>query len=835
MNKKILIAIFLVGIFIIFGYSYSVSAEALKETFSATTYDNFFIKKLHSDGSGKYKKLSKITRKSDGHFVYCVQPWVDLTESEEYDINISNQAEILGVSSSIWKRISQIAYYGYGYQNHTDERWYGITQLMIWQTVDSTGSFYFTKSLNGVEDNSYDWMKNEIENLIKNHYISPDFGMNELTINIGETVSLPDYNNILNSFELTQNNSNANISISDNKLNIAGIRNGEVIVELKKNYDTNFLDTTPILYNHINAQSIISRGKPDPVYAKLKIKVIGARVNIEKLDSKTLLTTPRGDGSFKGAIYGIYTENDEEIGKVTIQDNSIGISDYLPALGKYYLKEIKNSIGYQLDETKYYFEVSSENLNPTVKVYETAIERKVEIFKVFANNTTTILKGEPNITFEFYLKSSMKLYETATTDEEGRLTVTLPYGTYIVKQVNTTPNYEKVHDFEIIVDDSSNDTITKVISNATISSKIKLIKKDKETNQTIKLAGIKFKIKNLDNNEYICQNITYPTQNKICVYETDYNGEFITPYALQLGNYQIEELEQQMIDGYLWNSTPLKFTISKDSNFIYDSDYGVIFEVSFFNEPVHGSLEIKKIGEKLIINNNTFKYEEIKLDGVSYNLYANGNIYSKNGSLIYKDRELVASFVTKDGGYYKLDKLHLGDYCLVEQSTVGNHVLDKDEHCFSIKYKNQYTKTVIVGLELKNYLQKGDFEFTKVDLSSSNPLPNTKIRIYTNNDNEERKLIFEGVTDNNGKIIIKDLFTGKFVMYEVEAPEGYILNSEPMNFEILENGKVVKSTMTNEKMIKVPNTGIDNRKISNVIGIIFILSSLYYIVYDKKK
>lgn len=835
MNKKILITILtIIGIFAILGYSYSVLAENLKETFSANIYADFYIKKLHSDGSGKYKKLSKITRNSDGHFVYCVQPWVDLTESDEYDINLSNQAEILGVSSDTWKRISQIAYYGYGYGNHTDERWYGITQLMIWQTVDPTGSFYFTKTLNGVEDNTYDWMKNEIENLISNHYITPNFNVDNVTIHIGEEISLQDYNDVLNNFELVQNNNNATISISENKLNITGIQNGSISITLKKNYDSNFLDTTPFLYNHVNAQSIISRGRPDPVTINLNINVVGAKVNVEKLDSKTLLPIPRGDGTFKNATYGIYTETDEKVGQVTIQDNSIGTSDYLPKLGRYYLKEEKSSLGYQLDTTKYYFEITADNLNPTVKVYETAIEREVEIFKVFADGSTTILTAEPNITFEFYLKSNMELYETATTNEKGRMSVTLPYGVYIVKQVNTTPNYEKVQDFEITIDNSSNDPITKIISNAGISAKFKLVKRDKDSNKVVEKAGIKFRIKNLDTDEYICQSITYPSQSKICVFETDKSGGFITPYALGLGNYQIEELENQTIDGYLWNSTPLKFSITKDSNFIYDDEYGVILELPFYNEQVRGELEINKFGEKLIIENNTFKYEEIKLDGVLYNLYANGNIYSQDGTLIYEDKELISSFITKDG-YYKITDMYLGSYCLVEQATVGNHILDKTEHCFSIEYKDQYTKTVLVKLKLKNYLQKGKLDFTKVDLTTGKLLSNTKIKIYTNNDNEEQQLIFEGKTDDLGKIIISNLFISKFIIYESEAPENYILNLEPTEFEIRENNQIIKVTMKNEKIVEVPNTSINDSKILDIMGVIFILSGIGYIVYDKRK
>ena len=257
-------------------------------------------------------------------------------------------------------------------------------------------------------------------------------------------------------------------------------------------------------------------------------------------------------------------------------------------------------------------------------------------------------------------------------------------------------------------------------------------------------------------------------------------------------------------------------------------------ELPFYNEQVRGELEINKFGEKLIIENNTFKYEEIKLDGVLYNLYANGNIYSQDGTLIYEDKELISSFITKDG-YYKITDMYLGSYCLVEQATVGNHILDKTEHCFSIEYKDQYTKTVLVKLELKNYLQKGELEFTKVNLTTGELLSNTKIKIYTNNDNEEQQLIFEGKTDDLGKIIISNLFISKFIIYESEAPENYILNLEPTEFEIRENNQIIKVTMKNEKIVEVPNTSINDSKILDIMGVIFILSGIGYIVYDKRK
>ena len=222
------------------------------------------------------------------------------------------------------------------------------------------------------------------------------------------------------------------------------------------------------------------------------------------------------------------------------------------------------------------------------------------MFKVYADSRTTILTAEPNITFEFYLKSNNQLYATGTTNKDGKLSVTLPFGTYVVKQKNTTEGYEKLADFEIKVENE--DTITKLLSNAEITAKLKLVKVDSNSKRMLVRDGIKFKIKNLDTGEYVCQNVTYPNQEKICVFETS-GGVFVTPYVLGQGNYQIEELEDQVIDGYLWNSEPLKFSINENSKFFYDEEFGVMLEVQFENTEVKGEVEVRKYGEQVVKEN----------------------------------------------------------------------------------------------------------------------------------------------------------------------------------------------------------------------------------------
>ena len=55
------------------------------------------------------------------------------------------------------------------------------------------------------------------------------------------------------------------------------------------------------------------------------------------------------------------------------------------------------------------------------------------------------------------------------------------------------------------------------------------------------------------------------------------------------------------------------------------------------------------------------------------------------------------------------------------------------------------------------------------------------------------EVVFTGVTDESGKIFINELEYGKYYILEKEAPEGYLLNTEKMYFEIKTNGEIVKA------------------------------------------
>lgn len=820
-NKYKLALMFFVSVFFMLAGYTEVSAATLTQT----PVDNWYYTRR---GGGKpYMSAQWNLYDLDGKTAYCIEPGVNITTSDyEGAIGWINSP----YSDEVNRKIQLYGYYGYNYPGHGNLRYRAAAQSLIWEATGGQIIEFWTERYGNGNFINLNAERNEILRLASTHYEVPTFDSDTKDAVIGETTTFTDTKGILSNFDVVKS-SDASVSINGNTLSVTPNVVGNITVVLKKKTYTQ--DPTIIFVGKdATSQKMGMFGVDDPVLVRVKLNVVGGSLKINKKDLDTKLSKPQGDATFKNAVYELLDENYNFITDLIIDDSFGAKTDKILSPNKIYiLREKTASEGYLLDKTEYRFKIDRDNLDIEMDVYEDVIEKTVNIYKVFADGSTTILKGEPNVSFEIYLKSTGEYYKTIKTDEKGFVSVKLPYGKWIFKQVSSTSGFEKVKDFEIVINNDSDEDITKIISNAEIKAKLKLIKVDSESRKILVRDGIKFRIKNLDTGEYVCQNVTYPGQKKICVFETK-DGMFITPYVLGYGNYQIEELEEQSIPGYVWNSVPLKFSIDENSKFIQDDEFGLMLEVQFENKEVKGEVEIKKVGEKLVIENGTFRYEEIELDGVHYDLIADGDIYAGDGTLIYKDKQLIKSFVTKDG-YFKLTNLYLGKYCLIETKTVGNHVLNSKPYCLEIKYKDQYTDTIKLIINQKNYLAKGDFELSKVDLSTGEPVEGALIEIYT----EDDILIYSGRTDKSGKLYVKGLESGKkYKFVEKEAPEGYILNDEIHEFEILNNGDIVKDTLSNEKIvIDVPNTFANDYKILIPVSLCGLGIVLVLLSRDKRK
>ena len=752
---------------------------------------NIYIKKDRNDGYSKYQQARFIRRSEDNKFVYCLQPYADIDNNlPYYDVIRSDYERVLGFSEEQWERISLLAYYGYQYNDngydHSDHKWYAITQVMIWRTTNPESNIYFTDTLNGSYTSRFDGEMAELDRLVANHYKTPNLE-NGVVLPIGQTKELNDSNGVLSNYTIT-GTENVTASINGNTLSVTANSIGEGKVTFEKRATK--YEIPPIVYFSDHSQNVFRVGNYDPVRTKFTLKVIGGRVTPAKVDVETRTNTPQGEAKLGGAVYGIYKVDGTRVGQVVTNEDGRNTSDYLPELGRFYLLEEQPSEGYLLDSNKYYFEITENNLNPEVQVFEQVIKLDFEFTKVYASAETQIMEPEVGIKFGIYNRAGEQV-EEVTTDSQGVFRFTLPYGTYTVKQLTTTKGHEKIDDFNVEVK-TTGEIVKKVISNAPITAKLRVVKIDAESKEVIKRANIKFKIFDIKNNEYVCQTITYPNKQTICVWETDSEGEFTTAYPLMTGTYRLEEVDQ-VVEGYLWNSQSHEFSIDEDSNLRTDSEYGIIFDTDFENQPVKGEIQIKKTGEVAELTDNGFEFKASSLEGVKFGLYAQEDIIW-NDKVIYTKDTLVEEKITDQDGNIVFGNLYLGKYYIKETETLDNYVLDENKYEAELVYKDQYTPVIVYSESILNTLKTGKLEFTKTDISESKTLPNTLIEIYT----EDDKLVFSGRTDEEGKIVIDRLPQGKYYILEKEAPEGYKLNEEKMPFEIKENGEIIKSTMKDE-------------------------------------
>lgn len=738
---------------------------ARAETLEMRYQDNIYYVHVNNDGS-EYSSYQLAMFYVDGKLAYCIEPGLAIysTKYSTGDWNITS------LNSDQRRKIELIGYYGYEYPGHQGNvKYYMAAQELIWKVVKPLNATWSTEKRGGGQIISLEAEKNEILNLISKHNTKPSF--NNTTINsvVGNSFSLNDTNNVLSEYQIYSND-NQDVSIDNNTLNVKVNSTGNIEIRfIRKSYDN---DINLIYYNS-NSQKLAHTRFSEPMVANLKIQSVAGKVKINKLDKDTNKNKAQGEGSLKGAVYDIFNENDEYITSLTTDELGQAISVNLPSLGRYYIKEKSASIGYLVDNTKYYFDMTKDNLNQNINVYEKVISRSYDITKVYASNKTEIMTPEPNVEFGIYDKNN-KLVLKKTTDKDGKIYFTLPYGSYTLKQLTTTKGYEKIKDYHFEIRNTG-EKINKIFSNAEITSKIKIIKVD-ENDKRVKKAGIKFKIKNIDTNKYVCQKITYPNDKTVCEYETTSDGTLITPYPLNYGNYQVEELDQK-ITGYLWNKTPLKFSINENSNMIKNGEDSII-ELKFKNTEVKGKIVINKVGEKFIISNNKYSYSNTKLAKVEFGIYD-------------KNRNLIKKIYTDKNGNAEIDDLKLGIYYIKELQTLKGYILDNKEYKIELTYKDQYTSVVTNKINLNNYLEKGKLEFTKTDLINGEVIPNTIIEIYTDND----KLIFTGKTDKNSKIIINNLKLGKYYILEKEAATGYTITDEKVYFEIKKNGEIVKAEM----------------------------------------
>ena len=276
----------------------------------------------------------------------------------------------------------------------------------------------------------------------------PSINNKTYTIVEGESLELIDSNNVISKFKTDSKD----LTVSGNKIKLENLTSGNHKYTL---YKEEIIRNRPVVfYQAEGSQNIVNVGDLGRLNASFNVNVINTKIELSKIDKDTQSTTPKGEASLDGAIYKLYDMNDKEIATLEIKDNQATI-DNIP-LGKYYLLEDKPGTGYNLDTNKYEIEVTENTPTIQLVLENKVIEKKVIITKKYGDNNTYL--NEKDISF-MVLNSKGELIDTITTDENGMVEITLPYGTYKLIQVNSTEGYNKVDPFIVEVRDSEDQLI----------------------------------------------------------------------------------------------------------------------------------------------------------------------------------------------------------------------------------------------------------------------------------------------------------------------------------------------------------------------------------------
>lgn len=401
--------------------------------------ENIWINKLTPDHKTIYYQRARTFRQNySDNLAYCIEPFNMFNESGAYN-PISHPRNLTDQQR---KRIQYLTFLGYGSKNRQDMTWYAVTQLLIWQTAEPLGKYYFTDSLNGKETNIYDSLMDELNKEVEK-YINYEEQEKYYSIVLGNTlrVSLPidDY--------FTYYTQNEYAKIIDNELIINDLPLGHHEIEIIKS--AHYHDQPLIFYQAPNSQNLVTIGNVEPEIIKIIVDVKDTKLEITKLDYDTKSKTPSGSASLKGTIYQVYDENMQEIAKLNIDENNTGIVKHLP-YGKYYIKELTPGEGYIIDNTTYSIELTQDKNEIFLSLEDKVIKGKLKLNKVYILNDNEF--SEENITFLIY-DDKNELVTKVTTNELGMAETYLPYGIYTVKQHNTKDGYKIVEPFTVNITD----------------------------------------------------------------------------------------------------------------------------------------------------------------------------------------------------------------------------------------------------------------------------------------------------------------------------------------------------------------------------------------------
>ena len=518
----------------------------------------------------------------------------------------------------------------------------------------------------------------------------------------------------------------------------------------------------------------------DVIEITIKNEKIRGSVQVKKYD----LTNK--SKALNGAVFEIFADKNGNEKFENDTDKSYGflneIGDGIYQLdgveyGGYFLKETVAPAGYVIDENYYYFEirengevVNVSNDKSSDKFFNDVIRGNVNGLKINADDKTELQGALIGLFVENETEFTEKnAIETVTSGKDGSFKFTdIVYGKYKVAEIEAPEGFvlsENVYDVNINVNGV---TIEITIRNKPIKGNVLIAKYDSGNPPQI-LNGAVFAVYRDVNGDKKFTNGT----DELLGNMTESSAGIHEYKDLLYGDYLTREIKAP--EGYTVDRNYYAFSIKKDGETV---KVGNNADGNFYNKDIKGNIEGVKVGES-----------DEPLSGAVIGLFSDGE------SEFTAENALAAVTTEKDGKFIFKDIVY-GKYIVAEIQSPTGYILTEETFPVSISKNNE-----VITVKISNEKIRGNIEGIKIG-ESDEPLAGAVIGLFADGESDfsADKAVKSVTTDENGKFAFEDIEYGKYIVAEIQSPEGYVLTSETFPVSIEENGQVITVKIHNEKI-----------------------------------
>ncbi|MDR0818359.1 MAG: hypothetical protein LBN43_02150, partial [Oscillospiraceae bacterium] len=347
-----------------------------------------------------------------------------------------------------------------------------------------------------------------------------------------------------------------------------------------------------------------------------------------------------------------------------------------------------------------------------------------------------------------------------TTDNSGVIVITgLDPGFYVCKEVQAPANF-------LISENSQQNGFLKTDGTTVLEftfanypyGSLLITKTDAQTGKP--LANARFRV--TDGSGAVAGN----SNGK---FVTDENGEILIP-NLKPNSYVITEIEAS--PSYFIDTTPQTVQVGTD---------GKTYKVSFKNQP-SATLVLRKLDS---VSNEP-------LAGAEFKVTTSDGAVVGTGNGIYK---------TDVSGTITIPNLGKISLIIEEIKAPAGYLLEQQTQTIALDYGKTYT------LNFYNTKLSG-VQIIKIDATSKQPLKDAKFTLYR----KSGEVVGTYVTNGDGVIIIDNLAPGWYKAAETKAPDGYLIDDTPQDFEVT-SGQFIKLTFENKQL-----SSLQIRKVNEIDG-----------------